>query len=246
MNEPAPKISPLPRLPPEPIYSKRLRIADLLLITLGTAIAIWILQPPRGPRHIGFVTVSVVMAPLYGCAVAAVLVSAFRMFTNTGTFATEPGHWLLLILGTIFLGIGLLISGALHLSVELPSEVARGGYAILFLLGIALLMTSVFVIALATGTNEDETVYWKFVLRMIVWALVLEFVIWLLLVARGPELLLLVLGPPLVLMAAFVAAAVNDLRQRNYRDFWHWLGVAAFAGLPIHVVLLIIAALFGG
>jgi hypothetical protein len=107
-------------------------------------------------------------------------------------------------------------------------------------------MTSVFVIALATGTNEDETVYWKFVLRMIVWALVLEFVIWLLLVARGPELLLLVLGPPLVLMAAFVAAAVNDLRQRNYRDFWHWLGVAAFAGLPIHVVLLIIAALFGG
>src|SRR5262245_34478256 len=102
MNEPATNTSPLLRPPPELIRSNRLSIADLLLITLGTAIAIWILHSPQESRETPNVFVNVCMAPLYGSAIAAVLLACYRV-AMTEPFITEPGHWLLWMLGTVFL-----------------------------------------------------------------------------------------------------------------------------------------------
>jgi hypothetical protein len=47
---------------------------------------------------------------------------------------------------------------------------------------------------------------------------------------------------PLGRFVAIAIAVVQDLRQRQPRDFWHWLGVAALFGVPLHLAALAIAA----
>src|SRR6476659_11351256 len=104
MSEPASNVSPIARPPRELVPSKRLSIADLLLIMVGSAIAILILQPPSATQNVPIVIVNAVMSPLYGSAVTAVFLAVWRSLTGREPFASEPGHTLLLIIGTMFTG----------------------------------------------------------------------------------------------------------------------------------------------
>jgi hypothetical protein len=205
---------------------------------MGTAIAVWILQPPSGPRRIILAVVNIVMSPFYGCAVAAVCVSLFRIVKEMEPFATQPGHWLLLMIGTAFLGIGLPVRGSEPISMAFPAPEAV--FVVLLGAGVALVAISLGVIAFAIGANGDETPCWRLTFGMIAWTLGLGILGSLLFSSGGIELLLIFV-PPLVLAATFVAAVVSDLWQRIYRDFWHWLGIASFAGLPLHILLVAVA-----
>src|SRR5678815_1269821 len=109
MDEPAASQLQLKCEPPAgPIYG-RLSIAHLLLITAGSAVAIWLLQPPNGKVSALEVVISVIFAPVYGTALAAIVLAFLRVRTQWVAIAEEPGHWLLLIIGSGFAGPALLI-----------------------------------------------------------------------------------------------------------------------------------------
>src|SRR5262245_24222223 len=75
----------------------RLSIGHLLLITAGSAVAIWLMQPPNAKADAVAVAISVVFAPVYGTALA-VVVLAFSRARSQWVIAAEPGHWLLLMI----------------------------------------------------------------------------------------------------------------------------------------------------
>jgi hypothetical protein len=232
--------------PPELIRSNRLSIADLLLITLGTAIAIWFLHSPQTSRETPFVFVNVCMAPLYGSAIAAVLLGCYRVAMAV-PFKTEPGHWLLVMIGTVFLGCGMLSRFSLPYQFDPENNFSVGPQGLLFLFGICLLMVSLGLVVASVYANDHQPLRWRIVFRLIGWMLLLGVIVSLFLPAGGAVYILMWLLPLIglaLLTLAFLTtifAAIMDLRERRYRDHWHWLGVAAFLGLPAHLGLLILA-----
>ena len=51
--------------------------------------------------------------------------------------------------------------------------------------------------------------------------------------------LILVATVPFVMLAAALHAVIVDVRERGYRDPWHWLGVVTLFGASAHIALLI-------
>src|SRR5262249_17489777 len=49
---------------------------------------------------------------------------------------------------------------------------------------------------------------------------------------------LLIAIAPLVMLLMALSAAIIDVRDREYRDLWHWLGVVALFGAVAHLAIL--------
>ena len=229
---------------PEPPFYGRLSIAHLLLITAGSAAAIWLMQPPNGNAGRLDVIISVSFAPVYGTALA-VLVLAFRRVLTVGIpIATEPGHWLLLIIGSGFAGPVLLIrSGSLISQSPAPMPQPAGevflafagigvGIAILLMAGASLLV----VIAEYHDSQRWQAVFW------LLGAVTVSPVTCCgCLVPKEGGALYAALVAALVGSAAY--AAVSDVLERQYRDLWHWLGVAALFAAITHAALFLLVFL---
>jgi len=171
------------------------------------------------------------------------------MFIDTPPVAAQPGHRFLFIIGTMFCGIGLVaksfpgvyLYARPHAFVEVLAVVmAFGGF--LIVLSIGLLANTLFTI-------DGQPRHWQRVYWLFAWTVFLG-VIGPCLLAGGPVPILALiiaviqLTPPILLLLTTIAAVSIDVSRREYRDHWHWLGVAAFLGLPAHFVLLIIAGRF--
>jgi len=252
MTEPAKHGAPFSHALDDSQRFSRVSIADLLLVTLGTAIVIWFWLPIRRELNDAETTVIVLFAPVYGSAIAFVFVSLYRAQNSLMPFATQPGHMLLLLIGTTTAAIGLLARG-----VPTPTEdvqkleglttVCRVACA---LTGAGLLIFSAgLLLALALGTSE-ESPRWRWVFQLIAASIAVLFLggccvpvphmSWYspLVTVSG----LLIVGTPILLLAASIVAIVEDLAHRTPRDFWHWLGLAAFFGIPLQIVVLAIVA----
>jgi len=201
MHEPKENSSPLSLPPVKRDGGHRLSIVDLLLITLGTAVALWIM--PREP------------------------------------IATQPGHWLLLLIGCTFLGNGSIARGGVALDKSAP-----GAASLLLAAGGGLLLSSLGLLIYRVVANVDLSTDWRRVFRLLATTLTVPIFgggclgLWAL--SGAPKLLLLIpamfaFGPPILLLASTIAAIVSDYRRREARDIWHWLGIAAFFAMPVHL-----------
>lgn len=245
MNDPAIHVK-LPTLPrDDSLRINRLSIADLLLITLGTAIAIWILQPSGTAPGIAQATVAIVFAPLYGAAIAATLLAISRSHRNLAPFATQPGHRLLLLIGTTFAAIGLAAKGISN------HGQTRGMWSpvldtlCVLVAAVLLLFSAGLLLSMAFGELE-ESPRWRRVFQLTAAMVAVPFVGGCCLDPLGgrpfPLVVILaipVFGTPILLFATMLAAIIEDLWRQSPRDFWHWIGVAAFFGIPSHLVLFL-------
>lgn len=245
MSEPETRFASIPVSTIRP-PTKRLSIADLFVITLGAAIAIWFLQQPATfLDNRAVILVNVVMSPLYGLSIAALILATYRLLRASPPFATQPGHWLLLIVGTMFAGIGLLAKAApAAFSSEHPES-----WGVLAVIGLVLagwLLASSLILIYRCGrdASEDQPRNWRVVFQWLVIAPITVFFGGCLLPGGlGVFVLpmLMIFLPPIVLYVALLRAIALDLWRKDYRDHWHWLGVAAFLGLPTHIALLVLA-----
>jgi hypothetical protein len=241
MDEPVASHLDLKCAPPEgPLYG-RLSIAHLLLITAGSAVAIWLMQPPNGKASTLEVAISVIFAPVYGTALAVNVLAFVRARSQWVTIAEEPGHWLLIIIGSGFAGPALLIRSASWISQSpAPSPQPAGEIFLAFAgicVAIALLLEASVSLLVVLAEYRDSHRW--------------QAVFWLLgVVAVGPVTCCGYLGSyagggvyaaliALLLISSAYAAAI-DIRERQYRDLWHWLGVAALFAATCHAALYIL------
>jgi len=228
--------------------ANRLSIADLLLITLGSAIAIWVLQPPGGVYSRSWTAVNVAFSPLYGAALAVVIL-AVRADLKLKSFATQPGHWLLLWFGTLFATVGFAAKGA-TVPREILKEWSLVPQTLCVLASVCLaLFGALLLLSLAIGDMEPSPRWRRVFQLMLAWAV--TPVVCVLLAAavyRNMAALIFVtaifFAVPVILLVASIIAVAQDLRESKRRNFWHWLGVATLFGLPLHVVLLVVVANF--
>jgi hypothetical protein len=225
--------------PPEgPLYG-RLSIAHLLLITAGSAVAIWLMQPPNGKAGTLEVVISAIFAPVYGTALAVVVLAfargAIRLW---GAIAEEPGHWLLLIIGSGFAGPALLIrSGSVIRQWPAPSPQPAWEIFLAFVgicVAIALLLeASVSLLVVIAEYHDSRRWHAVFcLLGLTIFSPCCGTVV------LDSGALSLVLTVALLLVFTTYAAAV-DIRERQYRDLWHWLGVGALFAAVCHAALFL-------
>jgi hypothetical protein len=249
MNEPAKSATPLSLPNEEPLRSSRLSIADLLLITQGAAISIWIMQPPEGPRATAFVAVSVLMAPLYGACIAAVLRATWRMLIDAPPVAAQPGHRFLFVIGTMFCGIGLVAKSLPGIYLYDQPHAFVEVLAVVMPFGVCLIVLSIGLLTSTLFTIDSQPRHWQRVYWLFAWTVFLGVIGPCLIDIGGASILALILAvvlltPPILVLVTTIAAVTIDVSRREYRDHWHWLGVAAFLGLPAHFVLMMIAGQF--
>jgi len=226
---------------------ERLSIGHLLLITAGSAVAIWLQQPPGVARDVRYVAVAVVFAPVYGTAIVALALVVVRLW-NRQRFLDEPGHWLLVAVGLPFLGIS-----ALHRSLQILDPTPdvgnwRGilGVAI-FSVGVLCCGWSLFLPLLALPDVRDPA--W----RRVFWLLGSIYLLPVFGCCVGPVLSgtwgpeAAVAAIPMIVAIALLAAvliAVRDDRQHERRrGVWHWLGIAVLIGGLVHVGVLLAVSL---
>jgi len=225
----------------------RLSIGHLLLTTAGSAVAIWLQQPPGVARDVRYVAVAVVFAPVYGTALVALALLVVRLW-NRQWFLDEPGHWLLVTVGLPFLGISLLKRSLQILDATPEGGDARGvvGVAILAL-GIVLTGWSLFVPLLALPDVRDPAwrrVFWLLGSVYLIpvfgccFALVLG-------VTFGTPAGVIALPPAfaIAVLAAVFVAVRDDRQHQRRRGVWHWLGIAVLIGGLVHVGVLLAVSL---
>lgn len=112
-----------------PFEGNRLSIAHLLLWTATTALALSLCERPRPASEIGFASflsqpgmdveaaknrerqqiwqlwqkrylVSLAFAPIYGLALGGLVLGVWSIVTGRPGFPTQPGHWLLVVIGS--------------------------------------------------------------------------------------------------------------------------------------------------
>lgn len=230
------------KTPPRPV---RLSISHLLLWTTTTALVVALLQgvmplqesagsPWRRTEWIVTV-VLLCCAPAWGAAIAGGVLAVWRLIHYRAGFPAEPGHWMLVILGTFAVGAGLVIL--------LENVRGPAAFAVVVLLGLAVL------IPIETGFAAwcSNSRHWQFAfLSIVIGLLGISFHI--LVAAVGshsrPAPSLVVLGllgicvaiglPPL----AFVVAVLTDLVRRERRDALHWIGIAALAAITAQPIAI--------
>jgi hypothetical protein len=248
MNEPAKHGAPFSHPPDDPLRISRVSIADLLLITLGTAIVIWFWLPLEGKLNRSETAVTIAFAPLYGSAIAAVLIALFRAHRILPPFPTQPGHWLLLLVGVTFVAVGLLAKATDLESSNAPrGEIWKFWQVVCILaVGFLFLFSAGMLFTVAFGVVE-ESARWRWFFQLTAALIVTLFFGGCCVDPLGSPPMLFLLAIPLVglfilILVAAVAAIVEDRLHRLPRDFWHWLGLAAFFGIPLHFVVLVIVA----
>jgi len=199
----------------------RLSIAHLLLITAGSAIAVWLQQPPGATSDVVAVAVAATFAPVYGTALAAMVI-ALRQWP-TKPLATQPGHSLLLLIGSSFAGLGL----ALRIMFIMNSPGVSVLVAVLLIAAIViawpLLLTMTLAFFLQAIRDSNQSAQW----RRVFWLIAVSFFLPCLLPA---------------LPAVVLYATIEDVRRQRRYDLWHWLGVVALFGVVAHVIALWVTA----
>jgi hypothetical protein len=220
MDEPATSDVRSKAAPPESPFYGRLSIAHLLLITAGSAIAVWLQQPPGMESSVVAVTLAVTLAPVYGTAMAAIVISLSQRPARP--FAAQPGHWLLLLIGNVFAGLGL----AWRMAFMVRSPGAPVPKALLFMAAVAiawpLLLTFALVFFIQAVRDVRQPAPWRLVFWLFAGTVFLPCCL-----------------PALPVAALY--AVVEDLREPQHRDLWHWFGVAALFGVVMHLTLLWLA-----
>jgi hypothetical protein len=232
----------------------RLSLAHLLLWTMTTAVALFLLRPTVSTDKKPFdaaeesthaaallpAVVTVAVAPVYGAAILAGAMALWAALLGQGTLRVrQPGHWLLLIVGVQFLGVALYAWGIrlLQASSDLPDKYTIPG-VVLIASGTALFWLLLLLLFL-TATQVQKPLRWKIAFRLLAATYCTStlcccfspFEPWPLPIVSAPLLL--------AFLASTLIAAVMDLGRGERRDLRHWLGVVAAWSMVVHVVLLI-------
>jgi FtsH-binding integral membrane protein len=224
----------------------RLTIAHLLLWMAGTALAIvifptdWLPSPAATGTRAAFLrrlalrdnvekVLAAIIAPLYGTAIAGLPLAALRLVERRSGFPAQPGHFLLLALGLLYL-LGALVLRAPADAIYPPTSL------LVFMLLVALVAVS-----LGAAVQIKTPAGWCLTFRTVLGVttfLVLGYIaahwdprpVW----AAG-----LLATSLIVASLAGLFAVTSDLWQRQSEyDLFHWLGVVVFLGtlaLPLLV-----------
>jgi hypothetical protein len=238
--------------PPPPMPRPKLSIAHLMLWTLGTAIALALSRAQiaafeltasdLGGRfalsRLGtyFRTAVIVIAPFTGIAVALVIAVAWRICRRQSLPLSQPGHWILLVGGILYVLNAL--AETLQARIEVPVESQDLEHvmwvALLWLPHLPVYVTAAGLLFLAWRSTVGPP-RWRFVfasnLAVYVFAMAAA-VIRLCSMASG-ELMWIVTFPlaliaiPIYLawLISFPLAVLRDLWLKDYRDALHWSGV---------------------
>jgi len=227
--------------PAEPLYG-RLSIAHLLLITAGSAVAIWLMQPPNGKAGTLEVVISAIFAPVYGTGLAILVLAFLRGRGQWLVIAEEPGHWLLLIVGGGFTGPALLYRSGSWLSqppaTPQPLEMF---FIVVGICGAVFLILSVGVTLLVVLAEYHDSRRWRTVFWLLGITLITPLTCCGCMVFDNGGVYYGALVALLLASAAYAAAV--DIRERQYRDLWHWLGVAALFAAVCHAALFLFVIL---
>jgi hypothetical protein len=172
--------------------------------------------------------VSQIFAPAYGAVLAGGLLAIGRTVTGQFGFPVQVGHWLLVVLGIKLL-----------LAVVRPYLQSGRGPAHLpdFVINLIMAIT---IGAVMVGVREP--LRWWAVLGLAAFAHVISC---LAMVGLNPTMVefsslfvvsLVAMGA--VPIAALICALI-DLFDRDRYDIFHWVGVAAFLSMAVHIVVLI-------
>ena len=225
--------------------ANRLAIAHLLLWTATTALAIGTIMPDpvdapapsdmpaefrayQDRQEQQWRVATVLTGPVLGAGLAALAIAAWRRLRHEPDFPTQPGHWILMIVGMCTV-----VAMELHLIYRvrldgLYSDLVR--IPLIFVFWVTLVVP---VITLAVAYYRvAEPLRWKRVFAIAGASLGLFFL--------GPCCL-----PPLspaqfIMLAIFYAtpismmvAAVLDVRSGRTYDVFHWVGVVAVPALAV-------------
>jgi hypothetical protein len=231
----------------------RLSLAHLLLWTMTTAVALFLLRPTVPTDKKPFdaaeesanaaalvpAVVTVAVAPVYGVAILAVAMALWVPLTCQGTLTVrQPGHWLLLIVGAQFLGVALYAWGIRFLQVGPPLPARHsipGGFAIAA--GIGFLLFMVLLLFLA-ATEAQVPLRWKVSFRLFAAAYLTSSLCCCIMPLHPSPLPLVPATMLLAFLAATLIAAIIDMARGERRDLPHWLGVVAAWSMVMHVVVL--------
>lgn len=214
----------------------RLGIGHLLLWTLGSAIALAVnrvlwdtADMPDWYRSFWDV-VQALYGMLAGAALASLMLFAHRRCTRGPAFPTQPGHWLLLVLGLELL-VGWGTFGPLRFYERLASPIysgqlvplceglVYGSEAIGFVLACVLVRNAVSWQVFFGAAILSHAIHPGWALFILVSELLGESPPW-----QSVDGLYVVasIGAWLLLLAA----VGGDLARRRWRDWLHWTGVA--------------------
>lgn len=212
----------------KPSPTNRLSIGFLMLWTLGTAI-ILALHRVAFPENSSdswnmraFQTITSLGFSLgQGIQVGSLFLLAYRLATGRGGFPTAPGHWLLLVRGTVAL---LLWSS--YVIVYLATNSSGPGNSHLALVQIVqapVYLVGVVLFVAAALRTKDAGGLWTAILFVMTAIYVLSASM------RGISVSVLI---AIVISILLPLAAASDPRRRE-RDFYHWAGVATTMGLNL-------------
>jgi hypothetical protein len=225
--------------------ANRLTIAHLLLWTATTAIAIGTIMPnpidapfpsdmPDQVR--GYLIrqqqqwriVTVVTGPVLGAGLAGLAIAIWRQWRRRPGFPTQPGHWVLMILG-----MSTVAMSDLQLINRLDGP---GPWFVVIPLTILFWPASLLIpiLLVAAYLRVPEPLRWRRVFAIAGASIALFFFCG----------CLFPLGPPtptqLIMAALFyatpisiVVAAVFDIRSGRTYDVFHWVGVVAVPALAV-------------
>src|SRR5262249_1432364 len=138
--------------------------------------------------------------------------------TGVDPFAMEPGHWLLLIIGTAFFGAGV-VSRMAPSNIDHPLPLPLLAFFVsVCVVGICVALFSIALLIAAVYANDQQPRRWRVVFRLIGWTLFISFLGSLLLPAGDLVLIwipLLMTISPILVPIAMIAAVAIDLWERT-------------------------------
>lgn len=172
--------------------------------------------------------VALAVSPVYGAALVGVALALWRLATRRFGFPVQPGHWLLMIIGSLALLV------AAHPFVQqLPLSPDGADFVL------ATAMTGVVIVATVVAR---EPLHWRCPLALSAGGLGIidvAYVIGFFSSSIEPPLIF-PLGPFAIAGVPFVAlyCTVLDVAEHRRYDVLHWVGVATLFGVTAHFLLL--------
>jgi len=163
---------------------------------------------------------TIVVAPLYGTALASLPVAGQRLLERRGGFPAQPGHWLLVLLGLLYL-LFALVSRFQEDLIHPPASVVA------FLLVAALLTVSISAVVHVTSPAAWRVMFWAILGATAFLTVACLVSYW----NRGSSWMFGA-GGTLYITAGLtgLVAVLRDLYLRPKYDLFHWLGVSVLIG----------------
>ncbi len=222
-----------------------LQVAHLLGWITGISIALaafyWVRQiDPQTSASTAQRIRELALCLSYGAGICGAAFLLARRLGGAQPNPTQPGHWMLVILGAVGLLDGLVLLGGAWLRTRLETFDSGAGMYWIWIAQIASAMVAAAIAAeIALNPQRGAAIAWRrfagsaavLLALQATWALTsrVTYQTWPLpAVIEWTAPLVLLVGIPLVLV--FLAIAVlDDRRQRRFRDWLHFAGVGAAA-----------------